>query len=70
MVVAIDWDPSNPQRVYAGTDRGAIFCSYDRGVSWEPLPIRLPTIAVGALVVGLADLIDRVGRSRFLRALS
>ena len=53
MVVAIDWDPSNPQRVFAGTDRGAIFCSYDRGVSWEPLPIRLPTIAVGALVVGL-----------------
>ena len=53
MVVAIDWDPSNPQRVYAGTDRGAIFCSHDRGVSWEPLPIRLPTIAVGALVVGL-----------------
>jgi photosystem II stability/assembly factor-like uncharacterized protein len=53
MVVAIDWDPSNPQRVYAGTDRGAIFCSHDRGVSWEPLPIRLPTIAVGALGVGL-----------------
>lgn len=53
MVVAIDWDPSNPQRVYAGTDRGAIFCSQDRGVSWEPLPITLPTIAVGALVVGL-----------------
>jgi hypothetical protein len=53
MVVAIDWDPSNPQLVYAGTDRGAIFCSHNRGVSWEPLPIRLPTIAVGALVVGL-----------------
>src|SRR5262245_55681570 len=53
MVVAMDWDPSHPQRVYAGTDRGAIFCSQDRGVSWEPLPITLPTIAVGALVVGL-----------------
>jgi hypothetical protein len=53
MVVAIDWDSSDPQRVYAGTDRGAIFCSHDRGVSWEPLPITLPTIAVGALVVGL-----------------
>jgi len=53
MVVAIDWDPSDPQRVYAGTDRGSIFCSHDRGVSWEPLPIRLPTVAVGALVVGL-----------------
>jgi hypothetical protein len=53
MVVAIDWDPSDPQRVFAGTDRGAIFCSHDRGISWEPLPIRLPTIAVGAMVVGL-----------------
>ena len=52
MVVAMDWDPSNPQRVYAGTDRGAVFCSQDRGVSWEPLPITLRTIAVGALVVG------------------
>ncbi len=53
MVVAIDWEPSDPQRVYAGTDRGAIFCSQDRGVSWEPVPISLPTIAVGALAVGL-----------------
>ena len=52
MVVAIDWAPDDPQRVYAGTDRGTIFCSHDRGVSWEPLPITLPTIAVGALVVG------------------
>jgi photosystem II stability/assembly factor-like uncharacterized protein len=53
MVVAIDWDPSDPLRVYAGTERGELFCSYDRGVSWAPLPIRLPTIAVGALIVGL-----------------
>jgi photosystem II stability/assembly factor-like uncharacterized protein len=53
MVVAIDWDPRDPLRVYAGTDRGKLFCSYDRGVSWEPLPIRLPTVAVGALIVGL-----------------
>jgi hypothetical protein len=53
MVVAIDWDPSDPQRVYAGTDRCAVFCSHDRSVSWAPVPIRLPTIAVGALVVGL-----------------
>jgi photosystem II stability/assembly factor-like uncharacterized protein len=51
MVVAIDWNPSDPQRVYAGTDRGAVFRSDDQGVSWAPLPIRLPTIAVEALVV-------------------
>jgi hypothetical protein len=57
MVVASDWDPSDPQRVYAGTDQGAVFCSHDCGVSWAPVPIRLPTIAVGAPGRG-AGLID------------
>jgi hypothetical protein len=52
MVVAIDWDANEPHCVYAGTDRGAILRSRDRGVSWETLPVRLPTVAVGALVVG------------------
>jgi photosystem II stability/assembly factor-like uncharacterized protein len=52
MVVAIDWDSNEPHCVYAGTDRGAILRSRDRGVSWEALPVRLPTVAVGALVVG------------------
>ena len=54
MVVAMDWDPGDPRRVYAGTDRGKLFWSNDRGESWEPLPLSLPAIAVGALVVGLA----------------
>jgi hypothetical protein len=54
MVVAIDWDPNEPHCVYAGTDRGTILRSRDRGVSWEALPVRLPTVAVGALVVGSA----------------
>lgn len=54
MVVAMDWDPNNPHHVYAGTDSGTILCSRDRGVSWEALPVRLPTVAVGALVVGPA----------------
>ena len=54
MVVAIDWDPEDSQRVYAGTDRGGLFCSIDRGVSWQPLPVRLSTVAVGALAVGPA----------------
>jgi photosystem II stability/assembly factor-like uncharacterized protein len=52
MVVAIDWDPNDMHCVYAGTDQGAILWSHDRGVSWEALPVRLPTVAVGALVVG------------------
>ena len=52
MVVAMDWDRGDPRRVYAGTDRGKIFCSNDRGKSWEQLPITLPSVAVGALEVG------------------
>jgi photosystem II stability/assembly factor-like uncharacterized protein len=54
MVVAIDWDPGDPQRLYAGTDQGRLLCSHDRGVTWEPLPVRLPTVAVGSLVIGRA----------------
>ena len=52
MVVAFEWDPSDPARVYAGTDHGQLFCSLDRGVSWEPLLVKLSTVAVGALAVG------------------
>lgn len=54
MVVAMDWDPGDPRRVYAGTDRGRIFVSEDRGESWEPIAVSLPTIAVGALIAGPA----------------
>jgi hypothetical protein len=52
MVVAFEWDPSDPVRVYAGTDHGQLFRSLDRGLSWEPLPIKLSTVAVGALAIG------------------
>jgi photosystem II stability/assembly factor-like uncharacterized protein len=52
MVVAMDWDPGDSRRIYAATDGGGIFCSSDRGRTWEPLPVSLPTVAVGALVVG------------------
>lgn len=54
MVVAFDWDAHDPQRVYAGTDHGKLFWSHDHGVSWQSIPIQLPTVAVGALVVGSA----------------
>jgi photosystem II stability/assembly factor-like uncharacterized protein len=54
MAVAIDWDPNDHRRVYVGTDGGKIYVSNDRGQSWEKLPVSLPTIAVGALVVGPA----------------
>ena len=51
MVVAMDWDPSNPSRVYAGTDAGSLYCSNNQGETWEQMPVSLPSIAVGALVV-------------------
>ena len=54
MVVAFDWDVQAPQRVYAGTDRGKLFCSNDRGMSWQRLLVTLPTVAVGALAVAPA----------------
>ena len=52
MVVAIDWDPAQDNRVYAGTDQGKIFCSDDGGLTWEALPVNLPALAIGSLVVG------------------
>ena len=54
MVVAVDWDPFDLDRVYAGTDGGRVYCSDDRGASWKPLEVSLSSVAVGALVVGLA----------------
>ena len=51
MVVAFDWDPQDPDVVYAGTDGGGLFSSADRGITWQKLPVQLPTVAVGALAV-------------------
>ena len=52
MVVAFDWDPAEAGRVYAGTDGGGLFQSRDDGRTWEELPVRLGTVAVGALAAG------------------
>ena len=52
MVVAFDWDPQQPDQVYAGTDGGKLFRSQDRGLSWNQLPVSLSSVAVGALVLG------------------
>ena len=51
MVVAIDWDPNSHSRVYAGTNGGSLFCSNDKGATWELLQVSLPSVAVGALIV-------------------
>ncbi len=52
MVVAFDWDPQEPDQVYAGADGGELFRSEDRCATWQRLPVRLSTVAVGALAVG------------------
>ena len=51
MVVAFEWDPQSPERVYAGTDGGKLYASNDRGETWQQLPVTLPSVAVGALAV-------------------
>ena len=51
MVVAFEWDPTNCDRVYAGTDGGQLYCSDDRGVTWERLSVELGTVAVGAMAI-------------------
>ena len=51
MVVAIDWDPVIQNRVYAGTDAGKIYISDDGGQQWKAAQVKLPTIAIGAMVV-------------------
>lgn len=54
MMVAFEWDPQEPNTVYGGTDGGKLYRSGDRGVTWEPLPIAVGTVAVGALAVANA----------------
>ena len=54
MVVAFDWDPQDTNRVYAGTDGGELFASEDRGITWQRIPVQLPTVAVGAMAVASA----------------
>ena len=49
MVVAYVWDPTNPARVYAGSDYGRIYVSHDQGTRWEQADVRLPRVAVGAM---------------------
>ena len=51
MMVAFEWDPQDPNTVYGGTDGGKLYRSSDRGLTWEPLPIEVGTVAVGALAV-------------------
>ena len=53
MAIAFAWDPVDTQRVYAGTDSGKLYGSADRGGSWHPLNVELPSLAVGALALSV-----------------
>ena len=55
MAVAFVWDPVDSHRVYAGTDSGKLYGSADRGRSWSPLNVELPSLAVGALALGVGS---------------
>ena len=50
MAIAYAWDPSDSNRVYAGTDAGRISISSDRGETWRAAQADLATLAVGAMV--------------------
>jgi photosystem II stability/assembly factor-like uncharacterized protein len=51
MVVSLAWDPADTNRVFAGTDKGTIHMSTDRGASWSLICDSIATVAVGAIAV-------------------
>src|SRR5207248_102976 len=50
-VFAVAVDPSNPQRIYAGTAAGGVFISADSGVTWTASNSGLTSIDVEALAI-------------------
>ena len=55
MVVSLAWDPGDAKRVFAGTDKGTIHMSTDRGASWSLICDSIATVAVGAITVSSFD---------------
>jgi photosystem II stability/assembly factor-like uncharacterized protein len=49
-------DPQRANLLYAGTQAG-VFVSFDRGGSWQPLQLNLPTAAVNDITVHENDLV-------------
>ena len=54
MMVACAWDPTDPKRLFAGSDRGGIYVSLDCGATWEQAAVTLPRVAVGAMAAAAA----------------
>ena len=53
-VYVIKEDPINPNLLFVGTEESVYF-SYDRGLSWEKLGSKLPTVAIHDLVIHPRD---------------
>ena len=53
-VYVIKEDPINPNLLFIGTEESVYF-SYDRGLSWEKLGSKLPTVAIHDLVIHPRD---------------
>ena len=63
---AVREDPTRKGLLYLGTERGVMF-SPDDGVSWSPLRLNMPTVAVHDLVVKDNDLVVAThGRSLWI----
>ncbi|MFN8178832.1 MAG: T9SS type A sorting domain-containing protein [bacterium] len=50
-MIAIDFDPTNANRVFVGGADGGLWRTTDGGDSWVPLTDELPSIAVGGIAV-------------------
>ncbi len=54
-ILALAFDPSDTNILYAGAADGGIWKSTDGGVSWAPLDDELPVLAVNAIAVSPLD---------------
>jgi photosystem II stability/assembly factor-like uncharacterized protein len=50
-MLALAFDPTNSNVLYAGAASGGLWKSTDRGVTWTPITDSLPTLAVGGVAV-------------------
>ena len=54
-ILALDFDPVDPNIMYAGAASGGVWKSTDGGTSWTAISDELPVIAVGGLAVSKVD---------------
>jgi hypothetical protein len=54
-MLALAFDPSDPDVVYAGAASGGLWKSFDRGVTWTPITDEEPVLAVGGVAVLPSD---------------